>query len=214
LDGRKPEQPHLNCDAIDTPLRKIGMRMDPQPRKRLPMQKMMVGLILAVATMPNLANAQMTVDMTRVTCADYLAMPPDRSDIFSAWMSGWFNQRFGYVTVGFADFARNVESVKRWCSINPQRTIMAALEQSPPQPAPTGGQIKVDMSNITCKQYLASDPQRQQMIAYWMSGYFRASRSQPVFDFQRFANNKRAVGSHCKKRGGETLMSAIQKTAR
>ena len=42
----------------------------------------------------------------------------------------------------------------------------------------------------------------------------RASRSQPVFDFQRFANNKKAVENYCKKRGGETLMSAIQNTAR
>jgi len=52
------------------------------------------------------------------------------------------------------------------------------------------------------------------MIAYWMSGYFRASRSQPIFDFQRFANNKKAVGNYCKKNKGETIMSAIQKSAK
>ncbi|MBX9844042.1 MAG: HdeA family protein [Xanthobacteraceae bacterium] len=91
---------------------------------------------------------------------------------------------------------------------------MAALEQSPPQPSPAGAQVKIDMSLITCKQYLAGDAKAQQMISYWMSGYFRASKGQPVFDFQRFANNKRAVASYCKKRGGETLMSAIQKSAR
>jgi hypothetical protein len=178
------------------------------------MRKLMFGLALAATIAPVKGHAQMTLDMTRVTCADYLAMPPDRSEIFSAWMSGWFNQRFGYVTVGMADFARNIDSVKRWCTINPQRTIMAALEQSPPQPGPPGGQVKIDMSLITCKQYLAGDAKAQQMIAYWMSGYFRASRNQPVFDFQRFANNKRAVVNYCKKRGGETLMSAIQKNAR
>ena len=88
---------------------------------------------------------------------------------------------------------------------------MAALGRPTPQPAPTG-QIKVDMSLITCKQYLSSD--RQGMIAYWMSGYIRASRNQPTFDFQRFANNKRAVGNYCKKHGGETVMMAIQNSAR
>lgn len=178
------------------------------------MRKSIFGWALAAALMPSMGYAQMTLDMTRVTCADYLGMPRDRSEIFSAWMSGWFNQRFGYVSVGFADFERNVASVKQWCTTNSQRTIMAALEQSPPQPAPPGGQIKVDMSNITCKQYLASDGSRQQMIASWMSGYFRASQNQPVFDFQRFANNKRAVGNSCKKNGRETLMSAIQRSAR
>ncbi|MBX9825447.1 MAG: HdeA family protein [Xanthobacteraceae bacterium] len=98
--------------------------------------------------------------------------------------------------------------------MNQQRTIIAALEQSPPQPGPAGAQVKIDMSLITCKQYLAGDARAQQMIGYWMSGYFRASKNQPVFDFQRFANNKRAVADYCKKRGGETLMSAIQKSAR
>ena len=178
------------------------------------MRTALLASVLAASILPTSGHAQMSVDMTQVTCADYLAMPADRSEVFSAWMSGWFNQRFGYTTVGFTDFARNVESVKRWCASNPQRTVMAALEQSPPQAAPPGGQVKVDMSLVTCKQYLASDAPRRQMIGYWMSGYFRASRNQPSFDFQRFANNQRAVASYCKKRGGETLMSAIQKSAR
>ena len=52
------------------------------------------------------------------------------------------------------------------------------------------------------------------MIAYWMSGYVRASRNQPTFDFRRFANNKKTVGNYCKKHGGETVMSAIQNSAR
>jgi HdeA/HdeB family len=159
------------------------------------------------------SHAQATLDMTRVTCADYLAMPPDRSEIFSAWMSGWFNQRLGYVSVGLSDFQRNVASIKQWCTTSPAATIMGALESSRIAPAP-GGQVKVDMSLITCKEYATSDAERQLMVASWMSGYFRAARNQPVFDFTRFNTNRRAVGAHCKRNGGETLMSAIQKTAR
>ena len=175
------------------------------------MRKLVFGLALATSILPSAGHAQVTLDMTQVTCANYLAMPPSQARVFSAWMSGWFNQRFGYVTVGFDDFARNIASVSQWCAGNPQATIMAVLGRSTPQPAPTG-QIKVDMSLITCKQYLSSD--RQEMIAYWMSGYIRASRNQPTFDFQRFDNNKRAVGNYCKKHGGETVMSAILKSAR
>ena len=177
------------------------------------MRKLICGLALAATLVPGAAHAQMTLDMSRINCAEYLAMPADRSEIFSAWMSGWFNQRFGYVSVGFDDFARNVASVKQWCTMNPQRTVMASLEQSPIQPS-VGGQIKVDMSLITCRQYLSSDAARQRMIAYWMNGYLHASRNQPVFDFQRFANNRRALDRQCKKSGGELVMSAIQKSAR
>jgi hypothetical protein len=159
------------------------------------------------------SHAQATIDMTRVTCADYLGLAPDRSEIFSAWMSGWFNQKNGYITVGLNDFPRNVASVQQWCKSAPTETIMAALERSRPQPA-AGGQVKIDMSLITCKQYATADAARQLLVASWMSGYFRAAREQPVFDFQRFNSNRKIVGAYCKKHGGETLMSAIQKNAR
>src|SRR3954447_2285422 len=136
---------------------------------RVPMRKLLFCLGLAMASVPGVGQTQMTLDMSRLTCANYSAMPPGQARIFSAWMSGWFNQKFGYVSVGFDDFARNVASVSQWCLSNPQDSIMAALDRSRPQPGPPGGQIKVDMSLLTCRQYLNSD--RQDMIAYWMSGY-------------------------------------------
>jgi hypothetical protein len=33
-----------------------------------------------------------------VTCAQYLAMPPEQSSVFAAWMSGWYNQKMGYTS--------------------------------------------------------------------------------------------------------------------
>lgn len=172
-------------------------------------------LVLAVATMAVSAPglAQVSVDMSRVTCANYLAMPPDQTRIFSAWMSGWFNHKKGYVSVGLNDFVGNIASIKQFCTTSPQETIIGVLERAYVQPAVTG-QIKVDMSLITCKQYLNSDAERKDLIGAWMSGYFRAFTNQSVFDFQRFAKNTTAVKNYCKKNGGETLMSAIQKTAR
>ena len=178
------------------------------------MRKLLFCLILATASLPGVSQAQVTLDMTRVTCANYLAMTPDQTRMFSAWMSGWFNQKLGYVWVGLSDYARNVASVRQWCATSPRETVMAGLERSNPQPGPAGGQVRIDMSLITCKQYLSSDPERRLMIAAWMSGYFRAAMNQPIFDFQRFANNRKIVDSYCKKRGGETLMSAIQTKTR
>ena len=178
------------------------------------MRKLILCLAIAMTIAPGSGQAQVTIDMSRVTCANYLAMTPDQTSTFSAWMSGWFNHKWGYISVGLNDFARNVASVKQWCTTSPGATVMASLERSIPQPAPVTGQIKIDMSLITCRQYLTSDADRRDMIAAWMSGYFRASMGQTIFDYQRFANSKRAVGNYCKKRGGETLMSAIQKSAR
>ena len=94
------------------------------------MRKLLIGLTVAGLLSPSVVAAQATVDMARVTCAEYLAMTPADSAIFSAWMSGWFNQKKGYVWVDLNAFTRNVASVKGWCTTNPTQTVMAGLERS------------------------------------------------------------------------------------
>ena len=78
---------------------------------------------------------------------------------------------------------------------------------------PARSQIILDMSLVTCKQYLESDLERRELIAAWMSGYFNASRNQPRVDFARFTRNKVLVANYCKRHKLETLMSAIQRSA-
>jgi len=171
-------------------------------------------LAIAILILPGTGHAQEREDMTQVTCNNYLIMAPDMARTFSAWISGWYNQKFGYTTVGIDDYEKNVANVRQWCTDNPQATIMAALDRSVPQRGPSTGLIKIDMSLVTCKQYLASDTERQDMIAYWMSGYVQASMNQPKFYFRQFATDKNVVAKYCKKHGNETVMSAIQNAAR
>lgn len=79
---------------------------------------------------------------------------------------------------------------------------------------PARAQVIIDMSLITCQQYMVADPDRQQLIASWMSGYFSASKNLYMLDFQYVDYNTKVVGAYCKKHKSETLMSAIQKNAR
>ena len=178
------------------------------------MGKLAFALAIAISILPGTGHAQEREDMTQVTCTNYLIMSPDMARHFSAWMSGWYNQKFGYTTIGLDDYNRNVASVRQWCTDNPLATIMSALDRSIPQPGPPTGLIKIDMSLVTCKEYLTSDAERQDMIAHWMSGYVQASMNQPKFYFRQFANDKRAVAKYCKRHGSETVMSAIQNGAR
>src|SRR4051794_41813685 len=69
------------------------------------------------------------IDMSRVTCADYLAMNAADSAGFSAWMSGWFNQKHGYVFVDLNAYQRNVANLKAWCASYPTQTVMAGRER-------------------------------------------------------------------------------------
>lgn len=75
-------------------------------------------------------------------------------------------------------------------------------------------QVVLDMTMLTCRQYLEADKARQDLIAAWMSGYFNAARNNPVFNATLFTSNRNRVTGYCKRNRVETLMSAIQRNAR
>ena len=91
--------------------------------------------------------------MSRVTCAEYLAMPAPRVAEFSAWMSGWFNQKTGYVFVDLNAYARNVANVKSWCTSNPNATVMAGLQRRETPPPQLPGEAGV--AGVGVRQILA-----------------------------------------------------------
>ena len=93
------------------------------------MKALAYGLAL-VALLPAIAQAQIKIDTNLVTCAQYLAMPPDQAANFAAWMSGWFNQKQGYVWVNLQAYERNVANVRAYCVANPADTVMAALQRA------------------------------------------------------------------------------------
>lgn len=79
---------------------------------------------------------------------------------------------------------------------------------------PTKAQVMVDMSLVTCQQYLTSDPDRASTIAAWMGGYFSASKDLSTVDFRYTKRNLSKVGRYCKAHRDETLLSAVQKNFR
>src|SRR5579863_2503253 len=85
---------------------------------------------IAVALCQSAAQAQVIVDMSRVTCADALAMTPEQADIFFAWIGGFLNQKAGYTWIDLKAFARNVASVKAWCATYPNEFVMTGLERA------------------------------------------------------------------------------------
>ena len=95
-----------------------------------------------------------------------------------------------------------------------KRFIFVALAATTLASPPAKAQAVFDMTMITCKQYLASDRDRQDIMASWFSGYFNAARNNAVLDTDRFERNKATITAYCKRNGVETLMSAIQRNAR
>jgi hypothetical protein len=78
---------------------------------------------------------------------------------------------------------------------------------------PAAAQVNLNMNQITCRDWLGYDPESQNFVRYWMSGYYTASRTGNVLDFNRLQRNSQSVLAYCKKHRSDTLPTAIQKSA-
>lgn len=89
-----------------------------------------VALLLLFQVIPLLdARAQLTVDVSRATCAEFLAMPSNQSRVFSAWVMGYFDQKSGQRFLNFHAYATKVASLRQWCAENPAEVVMAGFER-------------------------------------------------------------------------------------
>jgi hypothetical protein len=94
------------------------------------MRSGLICLTFAISIMPAVANAQLTVDMGKITCGQYLSMAPLQSDNFSAWMSGWFSYKNDRPFVDLALHQKNIANVKEWCKYHPSESVMTGLQRS------------------------------------------------------------------------------------
>ena len=90
----------------------------------------LIGLTFAISIVPIVANAQLTIDMGKITCDQYLAMPPSQSDNFSAWMSGWFNFQNNKTVVDLSLHQKNIAIVKDWCQYHRPESVMYGLQKA------------------------------------------------------------------------------------
>jgi acid stress chaperone HdeB len=74
-------------------------------------------------------------------------------------------------------------------------------------------QVVIQMDQVTCKQYMAADPDTQAIIGSWLSGYYSASKNLNVFQSIYFKRNKEKGLAYCKKHKDAPLMGAMEKIA-
>lgn len=94
------------------------------------MRKAFSAILFAAAIFPSAAQSQMMIDMNRLTCGQFLAMTPEQSRIYAAWMSGFFNQKTGYAWVDLNAYERNLANVKQWCATAPGEPVMTGLQRA------------------------------------------------------------------------------------
>jgi acid stress chaperone HdeB len=86
-----------------------------------------------------------------------------------------------------------------------------ALSLSAVAVLPARAQVTVDMSKITCEQYILFTMGDPKDIAMWLSGYYNAKRNNTVIDVQEFREAGKKVTDYCQVNLKTTVMDAAEK---
>ena len=76
---------------------------------------------------------------------------------------------------------------------------------------PAGAQVTIDVSKITCEQYVLFTVADPRDIAMWLSGYYNGKRNNTVLDTQEFREHARKVMDYCQLNLKATVMEAVEK---
>jgi acid stress chaperone HdeB len=74
------------------------------------------------------AQAQVTVDVAKITCKQYLAYTITDPRFISIWLGGYFNGKRNNTLVDTAAFKQNVDKVEDYCRLNLDDTVMHGVE--------------------------------------------------------------------------------------
>jgi hypothetical protein len=70
-------------------------------------------------------------------------------------------------------------------------------------------QVTIDMSKVTCEQYLGYKIINPNDIAMWLSGYYSAHRDNTIIDTETLATQKRELQDYCLRNQKVPVMQAI-----
>ena len=74
-------------------------------------------------------HAQVTIDMSKVTCGQYVLYQIPHSDYIPFWLLGYYSAKRGTTIVDTQEFKANADKVKQYCQINSDVPIMQAVER-------------------------------------------------------------------------------------
>jgi acid stress chaperone HdeB len=69
---------------------------------------------------------------------------------------------------------------------------------------------KLDLSTVTCKQFLDSGERTMSMVLMWLTGFFTDEDDPPVVDFDKLKVDAEKLGDYCRKNPATNLMSAAE----
>ena len=86
------------------------------------------GLTLA-AIMVSAGHAQVTIDVAKITCGQFLAYSVADPKEIALWLSGYYTgKRAGGTVIDIQAFKSNYDQVRSYCLVNQNTPLMQAVE--------------------------------------------------------------------------------------
>jgi acid stress chaperone HdeB len=82
-------------------------------------------LALLLQTM---AHAQVTIDITKITCREFLIGRILPTSSMALWFSGYYNGKRGATTIDASTVKPNADKVSDYCGLHQDETVMHAVE--------------------------------------------------------------------------------------
>ena len=71
-------------------------------------------------------------------------------------------------------------------------------------------QVMLDLTKVTCDQFIKYQVANPKFIAMWLSGYFHGKRGDTTIDTQKLIADADAVESYCFKHAEALLMPSVE----
>jgi hypothetical protein len=83
---------------------------------------------VAAATLPS--TAQISLDMNRITCGDWLGYNQEGREFVRFWMSGYYNAAANNNVLDYNRLQRNSTKIMAYCKKNKSHTLPTAIKNS------------------------------------------------------------------------------------
>jgi acid stress chaperone HdeB len=93
----------------------------------LPALAVALGLTLAVERVPA-ARAQVTLDVSKITCEQYNAYKVTNPQNIAIWVNGYYHGKRGDVTLDTQGLVENARKLRDYCRRNRQTLVLDAVE--------------------------------------------------------------------------------------
>jgi acid stress chaperone HdeB len=90
------------------------------------------------------------------------------------------------------------------------KTIFWVLAVALATTMPAGAQVMLDVSKVTCWQFVTYKVTSPKYLAVWLSGYDHGRRGDAVIDMQRVVENAAKLEEYCTKNPDVPMMQAAE----